>query len=49
MPRENASNFCDEIKRIDGCPAWIVGSVIHGTRTSRIVENCAVIEAQMTD
>lgn len=28
LPAENVKDFCEEIEKIDGCPAWVVGSVL---------------------
>jgi selenide,water dikinase len=45
LPSEDAAkSFCEEIQRIDGKPAWIVGRVVAGSRSARVAENPAVIE-----
>lgn len=43
LPKETAEDFCAEIFRIDGVPAWIVGEVREGNRTA-ILSSSNVIE-----
>jgi len=44
LPPENAKGFIEEIQRIDGEPAWIVGEVVEGNKTAVLVENPTIIE-----
>lgn len=44
LPRDRAENFCADIERVDGQPAWVIGYVEHGNRTARIAEEMEVIE-----
>jgi len=48
MEKENAIRYCEEIEALDGCPAWIIGSVVPSDRPRQmnrafIVENPSVI------
>ncbi|OAF71774.1 hypothetical protein A3Q56_00455 [Intoshia linei] len=43
MQREQATLFCKEFEKIEGCPAWIVGVVEKGDRTARIIEKPRII------
>ncbi|KAJ3087047.1 Selenide, water dikinase 1, partial [Quaeritorhiza haematococci] len=44
LPKEKAHAFITEISETDGWPAWIVGSVVKGKNTARIVENPSIVE-----
>ena len=44
LPREQAANFCKEIEKQEGYPAWIVGVVEKGQRTARIIDKPRIIE-----
>jgi selenide,water dikinase len=44
LPQEKAVQFCKEIEEIDGVPAIIVGRVVKGTKTARIVDDFKVVE-----
>jgi len=44
IPREDAANFCKEIERVEGCPAWIVGIVENGDRTAKIIDKPRIID-----
>uniref|UniRef100_A0A914UU41 Selenide, water dikinase n=1 Tax=Plectus sambesii TaxID=2011161 RepID=A0A914UU41_9BILA len=48
MSRQNAIAFCEEIERIEGQPAWIIGVVEAGDRSARIVQP-RIIEVPLTD
>lgn len=48
MSRENATAFCEEIERIEGQSAWIIGVVEQGDRTASIVQP-RVIEVPAVD
>jgi len=44
ISREGAEEFIKEIKELEDCEAWIIGSVDGGERTARIVETPTIIE-----
>jgi len=44
ISKEGAEAFIKEIKELEDCDAWIIGSVEEGARTARIVENPTIIE-----
>ena len=44
LPKEKASEFCADILEQENRPAWIIGSVISGTRTARIADDAQIIE-----
>jgi len=44
LPKEKASEFCADILEQENRPAWIIGSVIPGTRTARIADDVQIIE-----
>lgn len=44
LPKENAQPFIDEIQKIDGEPAWIIGDVIEGHNKAFIVDNPTIVE-----
>lgn len=44
IPRENAEAFCRELQELDGTPAWIIGDVIEGTRTSYLTPDVKIIQ-----
>lgn len=44
LPREHAAAYCEDIKKREGYPAWIVGEVVKGDRTATLVENPTIIE-----
>lgn len=46
LPKENAKDFCEEYEKIMKKPCWIVGNVIKGTKTARIIDNYKVIEVE---
>lgn len=44
LPQEKAKEFCKEIEELDGCPAWIIGTVVSSEeKKARIVENVSII------
>ena len=45
LPSSAAEAFTAECFALSGKPAWIVGRVIEGDRTARIVESARIIEA----
>jgi selenide,water dikinase len=42
--REAAEAYCRDLEALDGHPAWIVGRVVAGSNTARIVDNFTVID-----
>jgi len=44
LPKENAESFCADILQQDKRPAWIIGSVLTGTRTARIADDVKIVE-----
>uniref|UniRef100_A0A7S1CND3 Selenide, water dikinase n=1 Tax=Bicosoecida sp. CB-2014 TaxID=1486930 RepID=A0A7S1CND3_9STRA len=44
LPAENAQAFVDELSALDGQPAWIIGRVVAGDNTARILPSPTVIE-----
>ena len=44
LPHEKAADFCRDIELQDGQPAWIIGTVEHGSRTARIVDDFFIVE-----
>jgi len=44
ISKEGAEGFIKEIKELEDCDAWIIGSVEEGTRTAHITDNPTVIE-----
>jgi len=43
LPADKAANFCKEIEEIDGCAAWIIGSVVQSSE-SRDKNTCTIKE-----
>jgi len=44
ISREGAEEFIKEIKELEDCEAWIIGSVDDGERTAKIVDTPTIIE-----
>jgi len=44
ISREGAEKYIKEIKELEDCEAWIIGSVDDGERTARIVDTPTIIE-----
>lgn len=44
LPKEKAASFCVDILEQENTPAWIVGSVLPGTRVARIADDVSIIE-----
>eukprot|EP00160_Parvularia_atlantis_P015538 Unigene4476_Nuclearia_a/m.13685 Unigene4476_Nuclearia_a/g.13685 ORF Unigene4476_Nuclearia_a/g.13685 Unigene4476_Nuclearia_a/m.13685 type:complete len:311 (+) Unigene4476_Nuclearia_a:160-1092(+) len=44
LTREDAELFMSAIREQDGCPAWIVGDVVNGSRTAELAPDCRVVE-----
>jgi len=44
ISKEGAESYIKEIKELEGCDAWIIGSVEEGERTATIVENPTILE-----
>lgn len=47
LPRDKAESYCDELKALDGQPAWIVGEVVPGNREARIAIDPKIIEVKL--
>lgn len=44
LPAANAEAFCADMQRLDGEPCWVVGRVVAGDNTARIVDDVKIIE-----
>lgn len=44
IPGENAQKFMEEYEILTGFRAWIVGQVVEGTKTAKMVENVKIID-----
>jgi len=44
LPKEKTASFCADILEQENKPAWIVGSVLPGTRTARIADDVKITE-----
>lgn len=44
LPKEKAADFCADILEQENRPAWIIGSVVPGTRTARMTDDVQIIE-----
>lgn len=44
LPKDKAEEFCADILEQDGQPAWVVGSVVPGTRTARLTDDIQITE-----
>jgi len=44
ISKEGAEGFIKEIKELEDCDAWIIGSVEEGTRTAKIVDYPTILE-----
>jgi selenide,water dikinase len=44
LPKDKAAGYCKELEELDGKPAWIIGDVIAGEKTSTISESVKVLE-----
>jgi selenide, water dikinase len=44
MPADAAQQFVDDLKQADGQPAWIIGRVVAGSKTARIVDKPTILE-----
>jgi hypothetical protein len=42
--RERAEEFCAELEAEEGCPAWVVGTVLQGVRRARIRDTPTILE-----
>lgn len=49
LPAEHADAFIQELRELDGKPAWVVGRVVTGSKDARIVANPAIIEVAQQD
>ncbi|RUP47302.1 Selenide, water dikinase [Jimgerdemannia flammicorona] len=46
IPADKAQQFVKEIEELDGWPAFVIGNVVEGDRTARILENATIIEVE---
>jgi len=44
LPKDKAQPFIQELKELDGEESWIIGDVLHGTRTATIAANVRILE-----
>lgn len=44
LPKKRALDFCQEMQKLDGIPAWIIAEVVAGERTAEIVSDVKVID-----
>jgi len=44
ISKENAEAFIKEIKELEGCDAWIIGTVEEGNRSAKLVDEPTIIE-----
>lgn len=44
IPSSTAEAYCKEIEELEGCPAWIIGTVEEGERGASIVEKPTIID-----
>lgn len=44
IPKDKAADFCAELEKMDGVPAWIIGDVVQGDNKAEIVEKVKIIE-----
>jgi len=44
LTKEKAADFCADILEQEDRPAWIVGSVVPGTRTAHIADDVKITE-----
>lgn len=49
LPEANAAAFIDELRELDGKPAWVVGRVVPGSKDARIVEDVKIVEITLQD
>ncbi|KAI9145156.1 AIR synthase-related protein [Paraphysoderma sedebokerense] len=46
LPKENAQDYIDELQRLEGWPAWIIGDVTEGPRIATLIETPKIVYAQ---
>lgn len=49
LPKENAVKFCEELERLEGYPAWIIGDVVAGQRRAVLVDQPRVLPVPAAD
>ncbi|XP_055327510.1 inactive selenide, water dikinase-like protein isoform X2 [Paramacrobiotus metropolitanus] len=49
MPRNKAAGFIADYKRLEGHPAWIIGSVERGDRNAKIIDKVRIIDVPSHD
>lgn len=49
LPAEHADAYIQELRALDGKPAWVVGRVVAGSKDAYIVSNPTIIEVALED
>jgi len=49
LPAEHADAYIQELRALDGKPAWVVGRVVAGSKDAYIVPNPTIIEVALED
>ena len=49
LPKESAVSFCEEIKTKENLDAFVIGDVIEGDKTVKIVDEPNIIEVPIQD
>ncbi|KAE8573734.1 inactive selenide, water dikinase-like protein [Halyomorpha halys] len=44
LPPQNAAAYCEELKKLLNCNAWVVGTVVEGKRMALISDNPTIID-----
>jgi len=44
IPRSAAEKYCQEIEELEGCPAWIIGTVEEGSRDAAIIDKPTILQ-----
>jgi selenophosphate synthetase-related protein len=44
MYSERAAEFCAELEAEEGCPAWVIGTVVEGERRATIRDTPNILE-----
>lgn len=42
--RKSAELYCEELQTLDGAGCWIIGDVVKGNRTSKLLDNFKILE-----
>eukprot|EP01147_Barroeca_monosierra_P008766 gene8767-1145_t len=46
IPKEQAQEFCDQLEKEDGVPAWIIGQVTQGSGHAAIAQDVKIMEVE---